>query len=133
MKTVECVALYLFFLIIPQFLWSQNVTISGFVFNQNTGEVVESASIFESIEGIGTISNTEGFYKLFLKPGDMKLKISNPGFETFSKIFELKKDTTLTIWLKPEKTGKIKTESGLQIGKNIEKEQVISMHRLKNK
>jgi len=84
---------------------SQTIAISGYVLNKNTGAIVKNVSVFESVEGIGTISNKNGFYKLLLNPGEKDFKISDSGYETFIGKFDLKKDTTLMVQLKPIEKG----------------------------
>lgn len=113
LTTFLCLA----FLVAPSF--SQTVTVSGYILNEQTGTFIKSASIFESSDGIGTISNTNGFYKLILKPGEKELKFSDPGFREFSKSFDLSKDTVLTVKLEPFSSEKLKkkTEPEFQVRK----------------
>ncbi|HKJ78882.1 MAG TPA: carboxypeptidase-like regulatory domain-containing protein [Prolixibacteraceae bacterium] len=96
--------------------FSQSVTISGYVLDEENGNFIASASVFEKIDGIGTISNNNGFYKLILPPGQKQLKISNSGFTDFSKSFELKNDTILTVKLASKSFEKAKQKFGPVLG-----------------
>jgi len=103
MKTLLRPFILIVFLFATQFTCAQNFTVTGFVMNHLNGEKVKNASVFESADGIGTISNDEGYFKLVLKPGNKCIKISDSGFEVFSKKISLQKDTVLQVHLKPEK------------------------------
>lgn len=89
-------------IIIPEYGQAQLLSVSGYVKNIVSDKVIESATVYESDSGIGTITNNDGYYKLLLKPGKQHFTISNPGFGNYSKEFELRKDTVFTVSLEPE-------------------------------
>ena len=91
------------------------VSVSGYVKNQNTGEVRKNATIYESISGIGTITNNEGYYRLLLNQGERKLEFSSPGFSSVTSVFNMKADTTITVELIPLASAPLKPE-----GENVQ-------------
>ncbi len=101
MKTILNFLILLGILVVPEHGQAQLLSVSGYVKNFVSDQVLESVSVYENESGIGTISNNEGYYKLLLKPGKQHLKISSHGFEHFSTKFELKSDTIITVRLKP--------------------------------
>jgi hypothetical protein len=100
MKTIIFYQLLLL-IITPLFVNSQPLTITGYVKNHITGEGIENASVFDSVSGIGTITDKGGFFKLILKPGTANLLFSNPGFNNEEKVIDLKKAHKLEVTLKP--------------------------------
>jgi hypothetical protein len=103
MKTIITFFLPVLMALTCQPVLAQTIAVSGYVLSESSGNVISNASVFEAADGIGTISNNDGFYKLLLKPGEKSFKISDSGYQSFNKKFELKNDTTLTIHLKPMK------------------------------
>ncbi|MFW5755263.1 MAG: carboxypeptidase-like regulatory domain-containing protein [Tangfeifania sp.] len=102
MKTILNFFILFTLFIVPQHGQAQLLSVSGYVKNFVSDKMLENVSVYENESGTGTISNTEGYYKLLLKPGTLNLKISSHGFEDYSTKFELKGDTTLTVRLKPD-------------------------------
>lgn len=105
MKTIVSFSILVFAILSNQTVIAQTIAISGYVLNKNTGDIIKNASVFEAAEGIGTISNKNGFYKLLLKPGEKHFKISDSGYKTFAGKFDLNSDTTLTVHLVPVEKG----------------------------
>ena len=93
---------------------AQMVSVSGYVKNQTTGVVKKNVTIFESNSGVGTISNNEGYYRLLLNPGELKLQFSSPGFTSVTSVFKMKADTTITVELVPLASPSEKTEGGIE-------------------
>lgn len=63
----------------------EKVTISGFIYDKNTGEVLIGATIYENYSQAGTVSNEYGFYNLtFNKQDSLKLYISYLGYKQLS-------------------------------------------------
>jgi hypothetical protein len=115
MKTqVILISLFVFF-ISPTISIAQMVSISGYVKNLTTGEAPKNATIYESISGIGTITNNEGYYRLLLNQGERKLEFSSPGFGSVTSALKLKADTTITVELVPLASATIKAE-----GENVQ-------------
>ncbi len=76
-------------------------TISGFVENKESGEKLIGANISVSNTGIGTISNTYGFFSLTINEGESVLRVSYVGFKTDIYRINLLKDTTVLFQLEP--------------------------------
>ncbi len=101
MKTALSLHYFLFFLILSFSGNAQMVLVSGTVLNQNSGKNIENVNIFESISGIGTISNQNGFFSLMLKPGNAKIVFSLEGFNELTQKIIVKNDTTLSVSMVP--------------------------------
>ena len=101
MKTILNFLILLAFAVVPEYGQAQLISVSGYVKNFVSEQVLENVSVYENESGIGTISNNEGYYKLLLKPGQQQLKISRHGYESYTSTFELSNDTVLTVRLKP--------------------------------
>jgi hypothetical protein len=101
MKTILNFLILLAFAVVPEYGQAQLISVSGYVKNFVSEQVLENVSVYENESGIGTISNNEGYYKLLLKPGQQHLKISRHGYESYTSTFKLSNDTVLTVRLKP--------------------------------
>lgn len=93
--------LFCVYLLSPVQGQAQMVYVSGFVKNHASGKMKGNVSVFESVSGIGTITNSDGYYRLLLNPGLQKLEISSPGFITYSSTFTLRADTIISVELVP--------------------------------
>lgn len=58
------------------------VTISGYITDSESSEVLIGANIYDRISGAGTATNEFGFYSLSLPPGEVDLRFSYAGYET---------------------------------------------------
>lgn len=85
----------------PHAINAQMISVSGYVENYVSEKAIESATIYEVFSGIGTISNSSGYYHLLLKPGKQHLDISSPGFGNYSQEFHLTGDTIISVQLIP--------------------------------
>jgi hypothetical protein len=99
MKAQFIFFLFCIFLFLPSQGQAQLISVSGFVKNQSTGKAKGNATVFESVSGIGTITNSEGYYRLLLNPGQQKLEISSAGFDKYSSTFKLVNDTIISVEL----------------------------------
>uniref|UniRef100_UPI003217C2D5 carboxypeptidase-like regulatory domain-containing protein n=1 Tax=uncultured Draconibacterium sp. TaxID=1573823 RepID=UPI003217C2D5 len=115
MKTILFTQITLLLLVIPNFSWAQVITVSGYVSNRLNGNVLENVNIFDASSGIGTITNQNGFYRLVLEKGTLKLNITEDGFKSYSQTFELKSDTTLTVMLQPKLNAKNRDKKNDQL------------------
>jgi len=102
MKTILTAHLLIFIMLLPILGEAQLVTISGKVTNSKSGKALENVTVFESLSNIGTITNESGFFKLALKKGALKIKITDSGFDDYSQQIVLRSDTTMTVKLVPE-------------------------------
>ena len=84
------------------FLNAQNVekyTISGYIEDEDSGEKLITANLFDLKSSQGTISNTYGFYSLTLPKDSVYLRYSFIGYESQERVLYLDKDITLNIKL----------------------------------
>jgi hypothetical protein len=118
----QVILFYLFiYLFIPFAGKAQMVSVSGYVKNHATGEARKNVTIYESNSGIGTITNNEGYYRLLLNPGELKLEFSSPGFSNITSAFIMKRDTTVTVELLP-----LTSPSGRTEGVNVQQKEEVS-------
>jgi hypothetical protein len=61
--------LFLFFLLLPLMEAAGKVVVSGFVRDEDTGEVLIAANVAILETGSGTVTNEYGYYSLSLDPG----------------------------------------------------------------
>ncbi|RLD59996.1 MAG: TonB-dependent receptor [Bacteroidetes bacterium] len=81
-------------------LFSQKITISGFVQDDKSGEKLIGANVYDLNSLKGTITNNFGFYSLTLPATDsVKIIFSFIGYQTQKKDLALKKDFSLNIYL----------------------------------
>jgi outer membrane receptor for ferrienterochelin and colicins len=72
----------IFFLFIPSIIFSQGVSLSGYV-TGNDGSSVTGATIIMKETTYGTVTDKKGFYKINkIKPGTYTVRVSFLGFET---------------------------------------------------
>ncbi len=128
MKTTVCYRLLLLYLFLPVIGSAQLLLVTGTIINEKTGESLENVNIFESLTGIGTITNISGYFSLMLKPGKAEFVITHEGYKDCMHKMDLQRDTTLIISLvqlsgnkaksketEPQKTAhKINTEEKLK-------------------
>ncbi len=71
--------------------YSQNITISGYISDNETGEKLIGANIFESNAGRGATSNNYGFYSLTVPKSDsIFINISYIGYVSISDTIDVK-------------------------------------------
>ena len=82
-------------------------TVSGFVYDHNTGEALINAHVYNHLTGIGTLTNPYGFFSLRIEVNDtLQLSASFVGYQKITIPVICKNDTTLVI----------KLESGENLG-----------------
>lgn len=88
------------FILLPLLIFSQkNHTISGYVKEKGTGELLIGVNIYIKGTQIGTVSNNYGFYSLTLSEGKKEITYSYIGFSPIVKKFNLVNDTVINISL----------------------------------
>ena len=119
----------LFFLgvvfIFPQAAEAQLLSLSGYVKNFISGEPIENATIYEASSGIGTITNSDGYYKLLLQKGEQKLKITSAGNLSFNSTFNMVSDTIISVELKPQNF----SENSVVAGNKLKKDSVFDQEK----
>ena len=76
-------------------------TISGYVYDQTSGEPLIGAAIYDKISQKGTVSNTYGFYSLTLTNTTPVIKFSYIGYEKKAEELTLNGNVRLDMRLKP--------------------------------
>ncbi len=74
-------------------------TISGYVTDAKSQETLLGASVYETVSMKGSVTNNFGYYTLKLPEGQVRLKASFVGFESFDTLLDLKNDTVINIAL----------------------------------
>ncbi|MDX9710819.1 MAG: TonB-dependent receptor, partial [Trichloromonas sp.] len=104
-------------------LSAQQMTISGFVTDNSTGETLIGANVYDSATYRGTTTNNRGFFSITLKKGVKTIQISYVGYELKSYKLNLVKDTAIKfrldagIKLEEVQIRSIKTESDFLKGR----------------
>jgi len=80
--------------------YSQNFTISGYVQDDDTGEKLVGANIYDIDKLLGTTSNAYGFYSMTLPKGQTKIKFSFIGYKAQIMEIDLVKNIHLNVELK---------------------------------
>ncbi len=88
-------------ILFPQTVIAQNVTVSGIIKDNSSGETLTGANIYDTVSLAGTSSNNRGFYSLSLEKGEINLKVSYVGYSIQSVNIQLNKDTIINIFLNP--------------------------------
>ncbi|MCX6308091.1 MAG: carboxypeptidase-like regulatory domain-containing protein [Bacteroidia bacterium] len=94
-------SLFLFLLFLLPSVDAANLTISGFLTDQASGETLLNGSVYDFKSGKGGVSNAYGFYSLSLPAGEVEIRCSYVGYTTQNFRFRLSKDTLLNIKLHP--------------------------------
>jgi len=76
-------------------LSAQTYTISGYISDKSSDEMLISANVYDFESSSGTVSNTYGFYSITLPAGDVNLRASYIGFSDINTSFTLSQDTTI--------------------------------------
>ena len=82
-------------LLLTQIAFGQNVTISGFIDDELTGERLPGVNIYVTGKPMGMASNTYGFYSLTIPKGEYQINVSIMGFGTQKVQLSLQKDTVI--------------------------------------
>lgn len=76
-----------------------DITISGYISDEETGETLINATVFDSISGKGAVSNLYGFYTLTLPEGQVHLIYSYLGYKPQRFVFRADNNRQLTVRL----------------------------------
>ena len=86
-------------LLAVQLIIAQSYTISGYVYDEESGESLISATVYLPDAEVGTVSNIYGFYSLTHEAGPKQVDFSYIGYETKSIMIDLERDTSINIFL----------------------------------
>jgi len=90
------------FVLVSKLSFSQTFTISGYINDKNTGEVLIGATIVEKSILKGAVSNGYGYFSLSLPKGEHRISCSYVGFKSYTFTIDLQKDTIANIWLEEQ-------------------------------
>ncbi|MDR2921267.1 MAG: TonB-dependent receptor [Tannerella sp.] len=77
----------------------KKVTISGYITDSESSEVLIGANVYDWISGSGTATNEFGFYSLTLPAGEIDLQFSYTGYEPEKKKIDLQENERINIRL----------------------------------
>ena len=92
--------LLLLLLGIPCMMSAQSYTISGYVTDAEAEETMIGATVYDHVNGSGTVTNAYGFYSLTLPAGAVELTSSYVGYMPQHTTFTLTRDTVVNITLR---------------------------------
>ena len=108
MKFFICFPIQIIFILICPISSAQLVTVSGHIRDGETKEYLEYTNIYDGVSGIGTISNSTGYFKLLLRSRETSITFSKTGYKEIIQSFVLQKDTTLNVILEQKQLNKPK-------------------------
>ena len=91
----------------------QKVTISGYITDIESSEVLIGANVYDIISGVGTASNEFGFFSLTFPTDEAELRISYTGYSTETRKIKLQKDERVNIKL----SSNVQLEEVVVVGK----------------
>ncbi len=94
--------LYIFFLVNLSLNAQKNYTLSGYVIDSQSNELIIGSSIIVEGLNIGTITNSYGFFSITIKEGNYNIRIQNLGFKDNTQNINLNKNLSLNIYLTEE-------------------------------
>lgn len=89
--------LLLAILLIPFSLAAQKHTVSGYVLDSASHETLIGATVYDTLSGIGTVSNQHGFYTLVLPEGQAVLRYSFAGYPHTYVTVDVMQDTSINV------------------------------------
>lgn len=107
-------------------LSAQTFTISGYISDKASEEMLISANLYDFESSSGTVTNSFGFYSITLPAGEVNLRASYIGYTDINTAFTLSQDTTINfplpstveideIVIKADKTSEGKIEERTQM------------------
>ena len=95
--------IFLFFILNSSIIFSQKITISGSIIDNETGEKLINATIYNKNTGKGTLSNNYGFYSLSVsKDQPTLLMVSYLGYQLIKKDLTITESSKINFYLHPE-------------------------------
>ena len=102
----------------------QKMTVSGYITDMESSEVLIGANVYDVISGKGTASNEFGFFSLTLSSGEAILRFTYTGYEAATQKMNLQKNEKLNIKLNQN----IQLEEVVVIGRKSEESGINSTH-----
>ncbi|GAA4847924.1 TonB-dependent receptor [Algivirga pacifica] len=97
MKQLQVCLTFFLLLVGTQSYAQNNYTISGYVKEKGSGELLPGVTIYDANLQLGTTTNTYGFYSLTLPAGSRQLVYTFVGYERVVKTIDLKDNITLDL------------------------------------
>ena len=94
--------LYIFFLFNLSLNAQKNYTLSGYVLDSQSNELIIGSSVIVEGLNIGTITNSYGFFSITIEEGNYNIRIQNLGFKDNTQNINLNKNLSLNIYLNEE-------------------------------
>ena len=94
--------LYIFFLVNLSLNAQKNYTLSGYVLDGQSNELIIGSSVIVEGLNIGTITNSYGFFSITIEEGNYNIRIQNLGFKDNTQNINLNKNLILNIFLTEE-------------------------------
>jgi hypothetical protein len=91
----------LFFTLLWSPLYSQEIIISGKVFEKATNQVLSTVSVYDKLSLRGTVTDNSGFFKISLPAGGHSIEFSIIGFEHYDTTLNLTENIELFIYMSP--------------------------------
>ena len=104
-------------------------TVSGFVRDEATGEVLAGAAVYAPALGRGATTNAYGFYSLPLPSGEVRVVASYVGYEARAETVALADDVRLDLALAPALFGEVVVEADEE-GNDLRPETELQMGRV---
>ncbi len=115
-------SVFLFFVFVSV-VSAQKYTISGYIKDAATGEVLIGASLYVPKLKVGAVTNAYGFYSLTLNADSVGLAIRFMGYKPVFKKIDLRKDIELNVGLQTLELGEV-VITGSKASENVEKPQM---------
>ena len=107
-------------------LTAQKFTISGYISDAESGEMLIGANIYDFKSASGTISNTYGFYSLTLPADSVYLTISYVGYQPKTYALDLREDVVIDLQLSSSLTLEVVEVTASANGEAIEEQTQMS-------
>jgi len=99
---VKRLFLFIFFLLNLSLNAQKKYTLSGYVLDSQSNELIIGSSVIVEELNIGTITNSYGFFSITIKEGNYNIIIQNLGFKDNTQNINLNKNLSLNIYLTEE-------------------------------
>ena len=94
--------LYIFFLVNLSLNAQKNYTLSGYVLDSQSNELIIGSTVIVEGLNIGTTTNSYGFFSITIEEGNYNIRIQNLGFKDNTQNINLNKNLSLNIYLTEE-------------------------------
>jgi hypothetical protein len=124
-------AVFLFAVLFPSTLLSQNVLLKGQIYDSATKRPVSSVSVQDLSSLEGALTNDQGAFSLRLKKGDHVIVFSHLGFQSADTSLNLADNLEITIFLDPSDISLNEVTVSAEASENIVSSQRISSVTIK--